>query len=260
MNVWMKSVAVSAMVACSCAAQTGTPSSPPPAAPPAAAPGAAPPNSPGSEGTGATPAPPPAVAAQPLTVPTPPPVKKTDADPGAAAAPEPAAVGPTSNTAANVYVIGTLDVISIRVWGQPNLTGLVSVRDDGMISMQLIGEVKADGLTCEQLRLIITKRLSDYLNNPTVSVDLAKNNSKKFYITGEGANHSGPFPLNGKVTIFEALTSAGGFSSFANQKKIYLLRKGENGKKHYFNYKDALSGKHPEQDIEVQNGDIIVVP
>ncbi len=133
---------------------------------------------------------------------------------------------------------------------------MVNVQDDGTISLPLIGQVRADGLTVEELRQAITTKLDDYIQHPDVSVDVTKNNSKKFYIIG-GVNHPGPYPLNGKLTISEALASAGGFHDFAHEKKIYLIR----GKdKHLYNNKEVKNGKNLEQDIEVQNGDKIYVP
>jgi polysaccharide export outer membrane protein len=160
-------------------------------------------------------------------------------------------------------VIGPLDVLSIRVWNNPNLTSMYDVQDDGMIAVPLVGQLKADGLTVEELRKLIKEKLSegDFVKNPEVTVQVTKPNSHIFYIMGPGAGHQGAIPLVRKLTMSEALTTAGGFSPFANQKKIYLLRKSENYKeKHMFNYKDVMAGKHLEQDIEVQNGDRIVIP
>lgn len=149
------------------------------------------------------------------------------------------------------YVIGSLDVLYIRVWNNQNLTGPVDVRPDGMLSMPLIGEVKADGLTVSALKEIITAKLGDFLNSPEVDIQVSRVNSKKFFILG-GVNRPGAYPLVGKTTVSEALSSAGGFRDFANQKKIYVLR---GTKKFNFNYKDVILGKHLEQDIALENGD-----
>jgi polysaccharide export outer membrane protein len=168
---------------------------------------------------------------------------------GASGAPAPA------NTGAP-YVIGPLDVLSIRVWGNQNLTGLVDVRPDGMISMPLIGELKADGTTVQQLRDMVTTKLLDFLNKPEVDIQVARINSKRFYIFGE-VGRSGEFPLVGTTTVLDALSNAGGFRDFANQKKIYILR---GTQKLFFNFKDVKNGKHMEQNIQIQNGDRIFVP
>jgi polysaccharide export outer membrane protein len=177
------------------------------------------------------------------------------APPGASATKAPA----NSSRAASggkLYLIGPLDVLYVRVWDNLNLTGPVDVRPDGMISMQLIGEMKADGLTAEQLKETITQRLTDYINNPVVDVQVAKINSKKFFIYG-GVMRAGPFPLVGRTTVMDALASAGGFKDFANTKKIEVHR---GSQKFLFNFKDVSKGKNLEQDIELENGDRIIVP
>ncbi len=173
-----------------------------------------------------------------------PPERRADASPSAAA------------DAGNLYVIGPLDVLYVRVWGNQNLTGLVDVRPDGMLSMPLIGEMKADGVTVGQLREMIRARLEDFLNKPEVDIQVTKVNSKKFYIFGE-VGRQGEFPLSSNLTVLDALSSAGGFRDFANPKKIYILR---GTQKLPFNYKDVSNGKHMEQNIRLQNGDRIFVP
>jgi polysaccharide export outer membrane protein len=190
-------------------------------------------------------------------VPAPPPTRKAGAPNNGAVSSDKSSEKPGTS----LYVIGPLDVLYVKVWNNANLTGMVDVQDDGMISMALIGQVKADGSTVEQLKNTLVSKLGEFIQNPEVTVQVTKNNSKKFYIMGEGATRQGAFPLNGKMTISEALANAGGFRDFANLKKIYLLRKSENYKeKHLFNYKDVIAGKHLEQDIGVENGDRIVVP
>lgn len=173
-----------------------------------------------------------------------PPERRVDASPVASA------------DAGNLYVIGALDVLYVRVWGNQNLTGLVDVRPDGMLSMPLIGEMKADGVTVGQLREMIRTRLEDFLNKPEVDIQVTKVNSKKFYIFGE-VGRQGEFPLSSNLTVLDALSSAGGFRDFANPKKIYILR---GTQKLPFNYKDVSNGKHMEQNIRLQNGDRIFVP
>lgn len=155
------------------------------------------------------------------------------------------------------YVIGPLDVLNIKVWKDANLTGMVSVDSDGMISMPLIGGIKADGLTPGQLKDKIAERLRDFFNNnPDVDVTVLKVNSKRYYVYG-GVGRAGEYPLVQETTIMDALSSVGGFKDFANKKKIYILR---GTTKIYFNYKDVSQGKHPEQNIRIENGDRIFVP
>lgn len=132
---------------------------------------------------------------------------------------------------------------------------MVDVRPDGMISLALIGEIKADGLTVPQLVDVLKVKLSEFFISPEIDVQVTKPNSKKFLIIGE-VGRPGEYPLVGKTSILEALSGAG-LRETANLKKIYLLR---GTVKHFFNYKDVIDGKHLEQDIPVENGDRIVVP
>jgi|SRR5579863_1838045 len=162
----------------------------------------------------------------------------------------------SSTDAKSAYVIGPLDVLMIRVWNSPNLSGLVNVTADGMISMQLIGEVKADGLTKKQLQASIAEHLNDFLNNPLVDVQVEKVNSKRYFVYG-GVGRAGEFPLIRATTVMDALSNVGGFREFANTRKIYILR---GTKRFNFNYKDVSKGKNLEQNILLQNGDQIFVP
>ncbi len=153
------------------------------------------------------------------------------------------------------YVIGSTDVLYIRVWNNANLTGMVDVRPDGLISLALVGEVKADGLTVEQLTQLLKSKLGEFLINPEVDIQVTKINSKKFMVVG-AVSRAGDYPLVGKVTIFEALTNAGILET-AKQNKVYLLRGKE---QHNFQYKDALKGKNKDPDLTIEDGDRIIVP
>jgi polysaccharide export outer membrane protein len=154
------------------------------------------------------------------------------------------------------YVIGPEDILLIRVWREPELTGAVQVRPDGKITMQLIGEVEAAGQTPEGLKNRITELLQEYILKPEVYISIQSVQSRKYHITGE-VNRSGTFPLVVPTTVLEALTNAGGFREFANTKKITVLRKGKIIK---FNWNDVVRGKNMDQNIFLENGDYIVVP
>ncbi len=154
------------------------------------------------------------------------------------------------------YVIGAEDALSIRVWKEPEVSGGVVVRPDGMISMPLIGEVHAGGKTPVELGKVITEKLSEYLTRPEVLVSVTGIRSKKYYITGQ-VSRTGAFPLVVPTTILEALSGAGGFGQWANTKKIVILR---GSKRIPFNYKEVIKGKNLEQNIYLQNGDYILVP
>jgi polysaccharide export outer membrane protein len=154
------------------------------------------------------------------------------------------------------YKIGAEDLIMVRVWREPELSGQFPVRPDGKISLPLVNEVMADGLTPEQLAETIAKGLSRYMTQPEVSVAVQQVNSKKYFIIGE-VQKPGSYPLTVPTTVLEALVNAGGFRDFANPKKIIILRKGQRLK---FNYKEVIAGKKMEQNIALENGDQIIVP
>jgi polysaccharide export outer membrane protein len=153
------------------------------------------------------------------------------------------------------YVIGPEDILAVRVWREPELSSAVQVRPDGKITLPLIGEMDAAGLTPEGLRNKVIEALQEYIVKPDVIVSLQSVQSKKYYITGE-VNRPGTFPLVVPVTVLEALTNSGGFREFANPKKITILRKGKILK---FNYNDVVKGKNMEQNVVIENGDYIVV-
>lgn len=157
------------------------------------------------------------------------------------------------------YVIGADDTLHISVWKEPDLTETLPVRPDGKISMPLLNDVAAAGLTPLQLSESITLRLKKYIDDPRVTVVVTAMNSRRVFITGE-VTHSGAIPLLPNMTMLQALSSAG-FTQFANLKGIYLLRT-ENGRqvKLPFNYKDVVKGNHPEQNVMLKAGDTVVVP
>ena len=157
------------------------------------------------------------------------------------------------------YVIGADDTLHISVWKEPDLTETLPVRPDGKISMPLLNDITAAGLTPLQLRDTITERLKKYIADPRVTVVVTGMNSRRVFATGE-VTHTGPMTLLPHMTMLQALAQAG-FTQFANPKAIYLLRI-ENGKQQKlpFNYKEVVKGNHPEQNIELKPGDTIVVP
>ena len=157
------------------------------------------------------------------------------------------------------YTIGPQDVLDINVWKEDQLTKTVPVRPDGKISLPLLNDIQAAGLTPTQLATQITESLKKYVTDPQVTVIVREINSQRVYLIGE-VLRAGAYPLLPGMTVLQALSSAGGFTQFANTKKIYVLRT-ENGKqeKFPFNYKDALSAKSDEN-IVLKAGDQIVVP
>ena len=158
------------------------------------------------------------------------------------------------------YKIGPQDVLRIDVWREAEVSRAVPVRPDGKISLPLLNDVQAAGLTPMKLAAVIADGLTKYINNPQVTVTVSEINSRRIYVTGE-VSRAGAFPLLPNMTVLQALSSSGGFTQFAKLKNIYVLRT-DNGKqvKLPFNYKDAVNGKKPEQNVLLQPGDVIVVP
>ena len=157
------------------------------------------------------------------------------------------------------YVIGADDTLHVSVWKEPDLSETLPVRPDGKISMPLLNDISAAGLTPLELKDSITEKLKKYISDPRVTVVVTAMNSRRIFVTGE-VSHSGPISLLPHMTVLQALAQAG-FTQFANPKAIYLLRT-QDGKqaKLPFNYKEVVKGNHPEQNIELKPGDTIVVP
>src|SRR6267154_3472878 len=157
------------------------------------------------------------------------------------------------------YVIGADDNLHISVWKEPDLTASLPVRPDGKISLPLLNDVPAAGLTPMQLGASITEKLKKYISDPHVTVVVTAMNSRRIFVTGE-VTHTGAMRFLPNMTMLHGLSSAG-FTQFANVKNIYLLRT-ENGKqvKLPFNYKEVVKGNHPEQNIMLKPGDTVVVP
>ena len=157
------------------------------------------------------------------------------------------------------YVIGADDTLHITVWKENDLTATLPVRPDGKISLPLLNDVPAAGLTPMQLADSITEKLKKYIADPRVTVVVTAMNSQRIYVLGE-VQHTGAMPLLPNMTVLQALSSAG-FTQFANLKAIYLLRM-QNGRqvKIPFNYKQAVKGSDAQQNIILQKGDTIVVP
>jgi polysaccharide biosynthesis/export protein len=170
-----------------------------------------------------------------------------------------AADAPPAQNTAHDYVIGADDTLQISVWHEPDLRETLPVRPDGKISLPLLNDVQAAGLTPLELKDSITEKLKKYIDDPRVTVVVTAMNSRRIFVTGE-VLHTGPMPLLPHMTMLQVLAQAG-FTQFANPKAIYLLRT-ENGKQEKlpFNYKEVVKGNHPEQNIALKPGDTVVVP
>jgi len=157
------------------------------------------------------------------------------------------------------YVIGADDTLHISVWKEPDMTVSLPVRPDGKISMPLLDDIQAAGMTPMELAASIKAKLKKYIEDPRVTVVVTAMNSQRIFVLGEVA-HSGPMPLLPSMTVLQALSSAG-FTQFSNLKGIYLLRTdGGQETKIPFKYKDAIRGKSAQTDLRLKPGDTIVVP
>jgi polysaccharide biosynthesis/export protein len=179
--------------------------------------------------------------------------------PAASAASDKTTVEAPSTQAGTEYVIGPQDVLHIAVWKETDLTATLPVRPDGKISLPLLNDVQAAGLTPKQLADSVTDKLKKYIADPRVTVVVTEINSKRVYLVGE-VLHAGATPMLPNMTVLQALSSAG-LNQFANTKGIYVLRT-ENGKQQKLpvNYRKLVKGEQIEQNYVLQAGDTIVVP
>lgn len=172
---------------------------------------------------------------------------------------KPAETAPADGAAAPVdpktYKIGPEDVVAVKVWREPELSGMFVVRPDGRITLPLAGELMVSELVPEQVQAKVVEMYSKFINRPEVGVSIAKVGSKKYYLVGQ-VLRTGTFPLVVPTTVLEAINSAGGFQEFANRKRVVILR---GNKRLKFNYDEVIKGKNMEQNIQVENGDHIIV-
>jgi polysaccharide export outer membrane protein len=158
------------------------------------------------------------------------------------------------------YVIGPSDLLRITVWKNGELSNDVPVRPDGKISVPLIDDVQAAGLTPLELKEVLTQALSEYVENPDVTVTVIGMDSRVVFMLGE-VGREGPIPLRRNLRVLDALSTAGGFSSFADKGDVRILRRTANGIEEYrFDYDAYLAGRAPESNLLLQQGDTIVVP
>jgi polysaccharide export outer membrane protein len=158
------------------------------------------------------------------------------------------------------YSIVPEDVLTIDVWKEPEISRTVPVRRDGKISLPLLNDLQAAGLTPTQLGAEIVERLRATIVHPQVTVIVAQMSSLRIYILGQ-VTRGGAYPLVPDMTVMQALSIAGGFTPYANVKKVYVMRK-ENGADRIYpvNCKEVISGRKTEQNIHLKPGDTIVVP
>jgi len=158
------------------------------------------------------------------------------------------------------YVIGPEDVLYIQVWKEEALTRTVPVRADGMISLPLINEVQASGLTPLQLRDLLTEKFKTFVDNPTVTVVVTEANSFKVFVSGQ-VRTPGVYRLRSETTLLQIISLAGDFTNEANPKKIVIIRREQGKDKRYeVNYNDIVDGTSPGSNFVLKPGDTVIVP
>lgn len=161
---------------------------------------------------------------------------------------------------APVYTIQPSDVLEIFVWKEPELTRKVTVRPDGRISLPLVQDLQASGITPIELKERIEARLKEYVASPnvTVIVDAIKNYT--VYVIGK-VQKPGSLSSEQPISVLQALTLSGGFQDYANKSEMTVIRNyGSENILFNFNYEDVIKGKKPQQNILLRSGDVVVVP
>jgi len=156
------------------------------------------------------------------------------------------------------YIVGVADSLLISVWKEPDFSGPVVVRPDGIITVPVVGDVHVAGMTTTQVQELLTEKLKGVVTEPQVTVIVRDIKSRKVYLVGK-VGRPGAISLGGHETVLQILADAGGPAQFAKLQKMYVLRTvGDHQKRIQFNYKKVLAGSEP--DLELEIGDIIVVP
>ena len=159
------------------------------------------------------------------------------------------------------YLIGVEDLLEISVWKNPDLTKTVPVRPDGKISVALIGDVQAEGLTPEELSEVISRELEEYITAPDVTVVVLEMNSRYVSVMGEVAQTT-RIQLRAELRVLEAITLVGGFTTFADKSNVRVVRRQDDGSEveYRFNYHDYIKGNAPGSNIVLTAGDVVIVP
>jgi polysaccharide biosynthesis/export protein len=179
---------------------------------------------------------------------------------GAQASPQTSSASSADKPHDDSFVIGNDDVLAINVWKEPDISRSIPVRSDGKISLPLVGEVQAAGLTPLKLEKDIAEKLKNFISEPEVTVMVQQVNSQKFNILGQ-VTKPGSYVIANSPTVLDAIALAGGFRDFAKKKSIYVLRHSASGESRLtFNYKEVSEGKNMTQNVKLQPGDTIIVP
>jgi polysaccharide export outer membrane protein len=180
--------------------------------------------------------------------------------PPAARPPAPPATASATSAAPAGYIIGPEDVLTFNFWREKDLSTEVTVRPDGRITLPLLNEFEAAGLTPDQLREKVMAVADRYVQDPNLTIIVKTINSRRAYITGM-VNKPGPYALMSPTTVVQLIAMAGGLQDYADKKNIVIMRT-ENGKavSYRFNYKEVIDRKNLKQNIELKPGDTVIVP
>lgn len=158
------------------------------------------------------------------------------------------------------YIIGDGDILYVSVWKDQTMTRQLTVLPGGKISFPLVGELMAGGKTLAQIQSELNSKISRFVPEPNLTVEVQAVNSLCIYVLGE-VNRPGRFPLNTQIDLLQSLAMAGGMNSFAKRSKIKVFRgNGREKQTFIFNYDEVVDGKNPDQNILLERGDVIVVP
>ena len=162
---------------------------------------------------------------------------------------------------ADDYIIGNEDVLAVNIWKEPEISRTVPVRPDGKITLPLVGDIQAGGLTPHKLQDEITAGLRSYVSSPEVTVIVQEVKSRRFNIVGE-ITKPGSYALTEPMTVLDAIAVGGGLRDFAKGSRIYVLRTNSDGTKSRlaFDYKQVIKGKRMSENVELHSGDTIVIP
>jgi polysaccharide export outer membrane protein len=168
--------------------------------------------------------------------------------------------GVQSEKVGDDYIIGPGDLLTISLWRDDALNKEVTVLADGKISFPLVGEVMAAGKTVAELKKEMAEKLTEYVPEPVLSIEVKQPNSMVIYVTGR-VNSPNRYPINSNVSVMQALSTAGGLNPFAKKNKIKIFRQeGDKTTVFHFKYDEVVDGKNIEQNISLKRGDVIVVP
>lgn len=174
--------------------------------------------------------------------------------------PVPAVAAQTATPTAPEYVIGPADVLAVNVWKDAEISRSVTVRPDGKISLPLVGEIGVSGLTAVAVRDLVTAKLKPFITDPHVTVIVEQVKSRTYSVLGK-VSKPGSYVLDKPTTVLDAIAIAGGFLDFAKINKIYIMRRmGSSSMALNFDYREVIRGRKLEQNVDLANGDTIVVP